>query len=90
MTDSGGAIVPGTAITLVNTATNASRSSLTDDSGVYQFLQAAPGTYELKAEKPGFRTALKSQVKLLVSTPTSLDIMLEVGSVSESVNVEAQ
>lgn len=90
VTDTAGAIIPGTAVSLVNTATNASRSTLTDDAGVYQFLQTAPGTYEIKVEKPGFRTTTKSAVKLQVSTPATLDVTLEVGSVTESINVEAE
>lgn len=87
--DGGRAVVPGVAVTLTNVNTSASRSTLTDDAGVYQFLQVAPGDYEVKAEKPGFQTMVKSALKLLVSTPTTLDMALEVGSVSDSVNVEA-
>ena len=63
---------------------------MTDDAGVYQFLQTAPGTYEIKAEKPGFRTMLQSGLKLQVSTPATLDITLDVGAVTESVNVTAE
>ena len=90
VTDSGGAIVPGSAVTLVSSSTNNSRSTLTDDAGVYQFLQTTPGKYEIKVEKPGFRTMTKSAITLQVSTPATLDIMLEVGSVSETINVEAE
>lgn len=90
MYDSAGAVVPGTAVTLTNADTNAVRTTLTDDSGVYQFLQAAPGNYQVKAEISGFRTAMKSGFKLQVSTPATLDITLEVGAVTESVSVEAQ
>lgn len=88
--DTAGAVVPGTAVTLTNMATSAVRSSLTDDSGVYQFAQTPPGTYEVKAEKPGFRTVVSSKVQLQVSTPSTLDLRLEVGAVTESVNVETE
>lgn len=90
VTDSAGAAVPGSAITLTNQATNNTRSTLSDDSGVYQFLQTAPGTYEIKVESPGFRTMIKNDIKLQVSTPATLDIALEIGAVTESINVEAE
>ena len=88
--DGAGAIVPGTAVTLVNKDTHATRTALADDAGVYQFLQTAPGNYELKVEKPGFRISQTSALKLQVNTPSTLDVILEIGSVNESVNVEAQ
>lgn len=90
VTDSGGGVVPATAVTITNSATNASRTTLADESGSYQFLQIAPGTYDVRAEKPGFRTAVKNAVKIQVNTPATLDISLEPGAVNESINVEAE
>ena len=89
LTDGAGGRVPGAAVTLTNTQTKATRSALSDDSGVYQFLQATPGDYDVRAEKPGFRVMLKSGITLQVNTPATLDLTLEVGSVAEVINVEA-
>ena len=83
-------MVPGAAVTLINTQTQVTRSTVSDDTGGYQFLQAMPGAYEMKVEKPGFQTVVKSAITLQVNTPATLDITLEVGSVSEVVNVEAE
>ena len=88
--DSIGAVVPGAAVTLTNAETKNTRATLSDGSGVYQFLQTAPGKYEVKIEKPGFTTALKSGVVLQVNLPATLDVTLEVGQVGEVVNVESQ
>lgn len=87
--DTGGAVVPGAAVTLLNTETRASRSTLSDAGGVYQFLQTSPGKYEVKVEMQGFTTALKSGITLQVSTPATLDVTMEVGQVGEVVNVES-
>ncbi|HYO82994.1 MAG TPA: TonB-dependent receptor, partial [Bryobacteraceae bacterium] len=87
--DAGGAVMPGVAVTLTNAQTKAVRSGISDESGVYQFLQAAPGTYDLRAENPGFASVTRSGIVLQVNTPASLDLTMELGSVSEVVNVEA-
>jgi hypothetical protein len=88
--DTGGAVVPGAAVTLINVDTNATRSTVTDASGVYQFLQTPPGNYQVKAEKPGFKVAVQNSVKLQVNTPATLDLTLEVGAVAEAIFVEAE
>ncbi len=67
--------------------TGASRKALTDTQGNYQFQQMAPGLYNVKAEKPGFSVNLSSSVRLIVSTPATLDIRLEIGQTSETINV---
>ncbi|MEP7363346.1 MAG: carboxypeptidase-like regulatory domain-containing protein, partial [Acidobacteriota bacterium] len=87
--DTGGAVIPGAAVTLLNTETRTSRSTLTDTGGVYQFLQTAPGKYEVKIENTGFTTAIKSGITLQVSTPATLDVTMDVGQVGEVVNVES-
>lgn len=87
--DAGGAVIPGAAVSLTNTQTRAARSTVSDEAGAFQFLQAAPGTYEVKVEKPGFASVVKSNVLLQVNTPATLDVAMQVGAVSEVVNVEA-
>jgi hypothetical protein len=86
--DSTGAVVPGATVTLTS-ITGAVRTQLTNDVGVYQFLQLPPGTYQVKAELQGFKTAVKDKVDLMVDTPVAMDFSLEVGNISETVTVEA-
>jgi hypothetical protein len=90
VTDVQGGVIPGVMVTLSNTENGWSRQLLTDGVGAYAFLQVAPGTYAVKAEKVGFTTLAKDTVKLLVNTPTTLDLKMEVGKSTETVNVTAE
>ena len=89
VTDSSASAIPGALLTLTNTATGAVRSGESDARGFYQFLQVPPGKYDLAAEMDGFRTALVSGVELLVNTPATVNLEMEIGMVSEVVTVEA-
>ena len=88
ITDSLGAVAPGAVITAVNQDTSAERKTLSNARGEYSLLQVSPGPYVITAEKPGFRQS-KAQVTLEVDTPQTLDLKLEVGQVTETVNVMA-
>jgi len=87
--DKVGAVVPAAAVTLTNQDTKTTRSAVSDDTGVYQFLQTPPGVYDIRVEKPGFQSVIKSRIALQVGVPATLDVSLEVGTVGEVVNVEA-
>lgn len=86
VTDSQNAIVPTAVVTLTNTATSASRKAVSAD-GTYNFAQVPPGTYKLEAQSPGFRT-FQADVVLQINVPSTLDIKLEVGQVTEVIHVE--
>src|ERR1700737_1508434 len=64
VTDVQGGVIPTVMVTLSNTENGWSRQLLTDAVGSYAFLQVAPGTYAVKAEKVGFTTLAKDTVKL--------------------------
>jgi hypothetical protein len=87
VTDAAGAVVPSVLLTLANAA-GIERTAITDDAGAYRFLQLTPGTYVFKTEVKGFKT-IKQSINLLVDTPETLDIRLEIGAISETVTVEA-
>jgi hypothetical protein len=87
--DTSGAVVPRVKLTLVNSATNAQSAALTDANGEFQFLQLAPSTYSLVAESAGFKKTAVSSVLIQVDQVTHVEIVLEVGNVTESVQVEA-
>ena len=87
--DPSGAFVPGVKVTLTNTSTNAKLETTTNANGEFQFLQLAPATYSLVAETQGFRQISVPSVLVQVDQITHVDLSLEVGKVTESVQVAA-
>src|SRR6267154_748922 len=87
--DTTGAAVTGVTVSAINTGTNAARTTITNDAGAYSFPSLAPGTYTLRAEKPGFKTVVQNQIELQVQQAARIDLELQVGQVSESVEVKA-
>jgi hypothetical protein len=87
--DSSGSVVPDTTITLANVDTGIQRQTVTTSSGTYVLLEIAPGSYTLEASKAGFGATKLSQFQLAVSQTTTLDFTLQVGTVQQSVTVQA-
>ena len=69
-----GGVIPGATVSISYADNGLLRQNVTDASGEYKFLQIAPGTYKVTAEKAGFATMTRSDVKLLVNTPGTLDL----------------
>jgi hypothetical protein len=90
ISDPQGALIPSAVVTLSNTGTGSNRTTITGPQGEYQFLQVAPGTYKVVVEKEGFTQAIRTDVQLLVNTPATLDLRLELGKTADTVNVSAQ
>jgi hypothetical protein len=90
VSDPQGALIPSAAVTLSNSSTGFIRTTITNPQGEYQFLQVAPGTYKLVVEKVGFTLATRTDVQLMVNTPATLDLRLELGRTAETVNVSAE
>ncbi len=90
ITDPSGAVIFGAKVTIKNADTGTSRQTSSDTQGEYSFQQVPPGTYKLAAEKSGFATMSKSDVKLLVNTPTTLDLSMPLGATGEVVNVASE
>lgn len=86
--DPSGAGVPNSTVTLTSTATNVARTEQTNEQGLYTFPSVPPGTYTVKVEHPGFKTT-NSNVEVEVQQSVRLDLTLQVGQVSESVEVSA-
>lgn len=87
--DSTGAVVPAVRVTLTNTSTNARLDATTNTNGEFQFLQLVPATYALEAEAQGFKKINVPSVLVQVDQITHLDLTLEIGTLAESVEVEA-
>src|SRR6266481_7110742 len=87
--DPSGAFIVGAQITLTNAATNAQLITLTDSNGAYLFPQLPPATYSLVAEAAGFNKAGITNVLVEVDQITRADLALEVGGVTETIDVSA-
>lgn len=85
--DSSGAAVSGATVTVRNTATNGVRVVTTNDAGLYTIPALVPGIYDVKAESSGFKVANRVGVELQVQQTARVDFNLEVGQVSESIEV---
>ena len=88
VTDSSGAVVPAAAITITNTSTNAIRKALSNESGLYTVPGLVPGPYSVRIEKEGFR-AMTRALTVQVQQTARVDFSLQVGQVSDSVEVSA-
>jgi len=87
--DSGGAIVPGVTVTAENRDTGFMRSTLTNGEGDYVIALLPPGRYNVGAELQGFKRAVRENVLVNVGTRQTLNLLLEVGGVTEQVLVTA-
>lgn len=89
VTDPSGASVGGVTVTVTNDANGAAQTISTGDDGLYSAPNLPPGSYTVKAEKAGFGTRVTQNVQVSVSRTSAVDIQLAVGSVTDTVNVEA-
>jgi len=87
--DASSAIIPGVLVTAQNELTNVTQTTTSDENGLYQFRDLPPGTYTITAELPGFRKATVRAITLLVDQIISLDLVMNVGEVTETVEVTA-
>src|SRR5215216_4756785 len=85
--DPAGNLVSGATITLTDPSKNFTRTQQTNEDGQYVFNAVPPGTYRLEVTAPGFKTPSAAGVEDLVDTPTVRDVQLEIGAVSETVDV---
>src|SRR5437899_2258031 len=76
-------------VNLRNIATGEPRRTISGEEGRYTFSQLLPGTYELTVETPGFKKFVAPNVSLLASQSAEINVTLELGDVSQAVEVEA-
>ena len=88
--DSTGAVVPLAKVTAQNKATGISRSAFTADSGSFRISSLAPGIYDVRIEKNGFKTVEYSQVELAVDQVQNLDTTLVPSSIQETITVKGE
>jgi hypothetical protein len=90
ITDQQGAVIPGVQITVTNSATQVSRKTMTDHEGSYQILALPIGNYKVTADHEGFRTVVSNENKLLINQSLRIDIRMEVGTTTQTVEVGAE
>ncbi len=89
VTDSSGGAVGGAAITLTDKATSTPRTMASNEAGRYLFANVPPGPYQITANKTGFRVAKISQIEVTIGTALTINFSLEVGTMSQTVEVTA-
>ena len=87
--DSSGGVVPLAKVSLKNTGTAVERSSTSNSAGNYLFLNLNPGRYTLETSAKGFKSSRLAEFTLAVNQTATLDLVLEVGTLEQTVNVEA-
>src|SRR6185436_17971625 len=85
--DPQGAVVVGASVTARNPATNFSRTVQTNDEGYYLIVSLPPGDYEVSVEAATYKKAVVPSYKLTVGARADLDVNLELGQISEVVNI---
>src|SRR5690349_9821385 len=85
--DAAGAVVPIATVTATNANTGIVTKGASDDAGDYSFPSLAPGVYTLTVEKPGFSAAVISGITLNVAQRANVDVTLQVGQVTQTLNV---
>ena len=89
VTDESGAAIVGVSITATNSGTGVSSRTTTGSNGSYTIALLPVGTYQVTVEHPGFKRFLKSGITVQVGQTVPLDIAMELGTVNETVEVQA-
>ena len=90
ITDSTGAAVPAVIVSVTSPETGIRRTAETNADGTYVVSQLPVGDYALQATKEGFKTLSRSGIRIDVNASPTLDLRLELGTVSERIDVDAQ
>ena len=88
-TDATGALLPGVEITATQIETGISRTAVTNETGAYNFPNLPLGPFQVEAVLPGFQTFLRSGLVLQVNADLVIDAVMEVGQVSQTIEVTA-
>jgi len=90
--DGTGAILPGVSLVLTNPdgTVGGNQEAVSDARGAYQFSRLVPGAYNVKAELPGFKVAIRNDITVNADVTARVDFTLEIGAVSEQVTVTSQ
>lgn len=90
VTDPTGAVIPGAEVTLTNTETTVSRSTVTNDEGFYRFDAVNLGTYSVRITAPSFSPVVKTGIVVNANQTSAIDAQLVVGDQEVTVEVTAE
>lgn len=85
--DQSGAVAPGAPVSVTNTGTNATRSTNTNDAGIYSFPALIPGIYRVRVEARGFQPMVRNDIELQVQQTARIDFSLVVGQAAQAIEV---
>src|SRR6202044_2934903 len=88
--DASGSAVPDAQVALTSAATGAKQTYTTGGDGLYSFVNLNPGEYRLDVEKAGFKHVKRESVVVQVQQSVRIDVTLEVGAVSQTVEVTTE
>ena len=90
ITDSSGSVVPDAKVAVSNTLTNETRRAVTNETGYYEINFLDPSTYSVSVEASGFKKVHRTGIELNVGSRIDISMTLEVGGVTETVEVTAE
>ena len=86
--DTSGAVLPGVTVTVTQVETSVTRTAVTDETGAYLLPNLPTGPYKLQVSLQGFRTFERTGIVLQVGATPTINVVLAVGNVEETVSVE--
>ena len=89
VSDSSGAPMEGAAVTATNTGTGTRQAVQTSNAGEFRIVNLVPGNYKLDVEKTGFKRATRDAIPVQVESVVRIDIAMQVGEMTQSIEVEA-
>src|SRR4029450_10790128 len=89
VTDESGAVLPGVTVTATQTDTGFTRSVVTEGSGTYSMPNLPTGPYKVEVSLQGFKTSVQTGIGLQVGGTPTINAVLSVGNLEETVSVEA-
>ena len=90
VTDTSAAVVPAAKVAITEVNTGLGRSTETNQNGYYVFANLEAGVYRVQVEHAGFKTAVRDRADVVVNSTVRVDVELQPGAVSETVDVRAE
>ena len=90
VTDPSGAPIPNASVVATDNDRGTRLTARTNDAGIYNVSQAPVGTYNIRVEASGFQAAVEKSVLLVLNQTARIDIKMQVGAISQTVEVSSQ
>ena len=88
--DESGAAIPGATVAILSTQTALERTTVSNDTGTYNFTNVLPGSYDVKVSLQGFKEFVETGVPVSVNTVSRVEVTLTVGALTETVTVASE